>query len=72
MPWVSTEKYKKFSIPIEKEVTEIDKDVNESVLTISQKIKFIDSARFMATSLSHFVGNLTEQVNKIKSKDCDS
>ena len=72
MPWVNTEKYKKFSIPIEKEVTEIDKDVNESVLTISQKIKFIDSARFMATSLSHFVGNLTEQVNKIKSKDCDS
>ena len=72
MPWVSTEKYKKFSIPIEKEVTEIDKDVNESVLTISQKIKFIDSARFMATSLSNFVGNLTEQVNKIKSKDCDS
>ena len=72
MPWVNTEKYKKFSIPIEKEVTDIDKDVNESVLTISQKIKFIDSARFMATSLSHFVGNLTEQVNKIKSKDCDS
>ena len=72
MPWVNTEKYKKFSIPIEKEVTEIDKDVNESVLTISQKIKFIDSARFMATSLSHFVGNLTEQVNKIKNKDCDS
>ena len=72
MPWVNTEKYKKFSIPIEKEVTEIDKDVNESVLTISQKIKFIDSARFMATSLSNFVGNLTEQVNKIKSKDCDS
>ena len=71
MPWVNTEKYKKFSIPIEKEVTEIDKDVNESVLTISQKIKFIDSARFMATSLSNF-GNLTEQVNKIKSKDCDS
>ena len=35
MPWVNTEKYKKFSIPIKKEVTEIDKDVNESVLTIS-------------------------------------
>ena len=35
MPWVNTEKYKKFSIPIEKEVTEIDKDINESVLTIS-------------------------------------
>ena len=44
-----TEKYKTFSVPIEKEVTEIDKDGNESVAIISWKIKFIDSARFMAT-----------------------
>ena len=35
-----------FSVPIEKEVREIDKDGNESVITISYKIKFIDSARF--------------------------
>ena len=46
----NTEKYKTFSIPIEKEVTKIDKDGNGSVVTISYKIKFIDSARFMATS----------------------
>ena len=38
-----------FSAPIEKEVTKIDKDLNESVVTISYKIKFFDSARFMAT-----------------------
>ena len=47
----NTEKYKTFSIPIEKEVTNIDKDDNESVATISFKIKFIDSVRFMASSL---------------------
>ena len=35
-----------FSVPIEKEVREIDKDGNESVITISYKIKFMDSARF--------------------------
>ena len=46
----NTEKYKKFSVPIEKELTNIDKDGNEIVVTISYKMKFIDSARFMATS----------------------
>ena len=39
----NTKKYKKFSIPIEKEVIKIDKDRNESVKTISSKVKFIDS-----------------------------
>ena len=47
----NTEKCKTFSVPIEKEVTNIDKDGNESVATISLKIKCIDSARFMASSL---------------------
>ena len=46
----NTEKYKTFSVSIEKEVKEIDKDGDESVVTISYKIKFIDSARFMVTS----------------------
>ena len=49
----NTEKYKTFSVPIKKEVTEIDKVGNESNVTISYKIKFIDSARFTATSLSN-------------------
>ena len=57
--------------PIEKEVTNIDKDGNEIVVTISCKIKFIDSARFMTTSLSNLADNLTEGIHKIKCKDCD-
>ena len=70
-PGENTEKYKTFSIPIENEVTKIDKDGNEGVVTISYKIKFIGSAIFMATSLSNLVDNLTEGIHKIKCKDCD-
>ena len=51
----NTEKNKTFSDTIEKEVTEINKGGNESVVTISYKIKFFDSARIMATSLSNSV-----------------
>ena len=67
----NTEKYKTSFIPIEKEVTNIDKNGNEKVVTISYKIKFIDSARFMASSLSNLVNNLAEGIHKIKCKDCD-
>ena len=34
-------------------------------------MKFIDSARFMETSLQNLVDNLTEEIHKIKCKDCD-
>ena len=44
------EKYKTFSIPIKREIIKIDNDDNETVETISCKIKSIDSARFMASS----------------------
>ena len=67
----NTENYKTFPIPIEKGVIKIDKDGTESVVTISYKIKFIDSARFMVNSLSNLVDNLTEGIHKIKCKDCD-
>ena len=60
------EKYKIFSFPIKKEITKIDKDSNKSVVTISYKIKFIDSSRFMTTSLSNLADNLTEGIHKIK------
>ena len=41
------------------------------VVTISKKIKFIDRAKFMTTSLSNLVGNLAEGIHKIKCKNCD-
>ena len=64
-------KYKIFSISIEKEVTKIDKDDNESVVTTYYKTKFIDSARFTADSLSNLIDNLTEGIYKTKFKDCE-
>ena len=66
-----TEKYKTFSVPIQKVVTNIDKDGNESIEIISYKIKFINSAKFMASLSSNLVDNLVEEIHKIKSKDCD-
>ena len=47
------------------------KDGNESVETVSYKMKFIHSARFMAISLSNLVDNLAEGIHKIKCKDCN-
>ena len=69
--WENTEKYKALSVSIKKEVTKIDKDGNQSVVNISYKIKFIASARFMASSLSNLVVNLAEDIHKVKCKDCD-
>ena len=71
-PGESKEKYEHFSVPVKKEFTKIDKDSNESVETITCKIKFIDNMRFMTTSLSKLVDNLAEWIHKIKCKyrDC--
>ena len=59
--------FQTFSVPIEK----IHKDGNESVVTVSYKIKFFESARFMASSLSNLVDNLAEGTHKIICKDCN-
>ena len=67
----NVEKYKTFSASVEKELAKIDEDGNESVLTISYKVKFIDTGRFMASLLSNLVDNLVEEVQKIKCKICD-
>ena len=45
--------------------------VMKALKTISYKIKFIDSARFMVSSLSNLVDNLRERIHKIIYKDCD-
>ena len=56
------------SSPSEEEVTKIVNNGNESAVSICYKIKFFDSARFMATAISNLV---TEKIQKIKCKDCD-
>ena len=53
------------------EIIKIDKEGNEAVETISSKIEFIDSARFMASALSNLIENLTEVIRNIKCKDCN-
>ena len=61
----NTEKYITFSVPIKKRIE--NKNMN-----ITYKIKFIDSFRFMATSLSKLVDNLTENVHNDKCDKCKS
>ena len=54
----NTEKYITFAVTIKKE---LDNDI-----TITYKLNFIDSYRFMSTSLSELADNLSE-INK---KEC--
>ena len=44
---------------------------NEGAVTMSYKVNFFDSARFVTTSLSNLVDNLIEAIHKIKCKDYD-
>ena len=59
------EKYIAFSVPIKKEIR------NKNI-EITYKIKFIDSYRFMSTSLSKLVDNLSERIHNNKCLDCES
>ena len=61
----NTEKYITFSVPIKKRIE--NKNID-----ITYKIKFIDSFRFMATSLSKLVDNLTENIHNDKCIKCMS
>ena len=54
----NTQKHITFSVPIKKE--------NEDGKTVTYKIKFIDTCRFMQSKLSDLVDNLSE----IDNKDC--
>ena len=47
----STEKYMTFTVPIEKEVTRIDKNVEEITKNISYMLQFTDTTKFMTSSL---------------------
>ena len=61
----NTEKYITFSVPIKKKIENKD-------LEITYKIKFIDSYRFMASSLSKLADNLSEEIHTNKCSDCGS
>ena len=64
----NTEKYITFSVPIEKEVTRIDKMEEEITKNMFYRLQFMDSRRFMASFLSNLVNNLSEgiHINKCK------
>ena len=54
-----------FSVPLKKKIE--NKDIE-----ITYKIKFIDSYRFMSSSLSKLVDNLSEGIHNNKCVDCNS
>ena len=59
------EKYITFSVPIKKKI-------DNKNIDITYKVKFIDSFRFMATSLSKLVDNLTDNIHNDKCIKCKS
>ena len=61
----NTEKYITFSVPLKKKI-------ENKNLEITYKIKFIDSFRFMSSSLSKLVDNLSEGIRNNKCADCKS
>ena len=64
----NTEKYKTFSVPIENEVTIIDENGKEITKNIFYTLQFVRAARFLASSLSNLVNNLSEGIHRIKCK----
>ena len=61
----NTEKYITFSVPLKKKI-------DNKNLEITYIIKFIDSFRFMSSSLSQLVDNLSEGIHNNKCSDCKS
>ena len=53
-----------FSVPISKEL--------DNGKTIKYRLKFIDSFRFMSTSISNLVNILSEKLHSDKCRDCKS
>ena len=64
----NAEKYITFSISIEKEVNRIGKNGKGIAKSISCRLQFIESANFMASSLSNLVNNFAKGIHKIKRK----
>ena len=68
----NAEEYITFSVQINKEIIKTDKDGNDKTVNISYKLKFIDSFRFISTSLSSLVDNLSDGLHNNKCTDCNS
>ena len=68
----NTEKYITYSVQITKEIIKIDEDGNNKIVNIPYKLKFIDSFRFMSTSLSYLVDNLSDGLHSNKCTNCES
>ena len=64
----NTEKYITFAVPIENEVTSIDKNGEVITKNISYILQFLDSTRSMASSSSNLFYNLSEGLHRIKCK----
>ena len=62
----NTEKYITILVPLKKKIE------NKASIEINYKIKFIDSYRFMSSSLSKLVDNLSEGIHNNKCSDCES
>ena len=60
----NTEKYVALSVPIKSKL--------DNGKSVTYKIKFIDSFRFISSSLSSLVGNLSEGFHSDKCTDCKS
>ena len=55
-------------VPIKKEVTRIGKNGKWITKTISYRLQFVDSTKFMASLFSNLVNNLADGTHKIKFK----
>ena len=64
----NTEKFITFTVPIKEGVTRINKNGEGITKNISYILQFIHSARFMTSSLSNLVNNLSEGLHRIKCK----
>ena len=60
----NTEKYITFSVPLKK-------NIENKNIEINYRIKFIDSYRFISSSLSKLVDNLSEGIHNNKCVDCN-